>query len=185
MKRVALWIVVAGLFVPGAVWAQASSGGRSLSMAEEDPLSVATGIGFTASPDAFLWGFEVDYRLAEGFSVGGTLQLGLEDDFTIVSPTGHLRYTFDMSGGSPSGLSRVRPFIQTGLGFTFIDLDNTPPGVDDDAAGFMLNFGFGTEFVLTDALSVGSKMLFNFMPDDVLNENFYYSWEIATIRFRF
>ena len=49
----------------------------------------------------------------------------------------------------------------------------------------MLNFGFGTELVLTDAISVGSKMLFNFMPDDVLNENFYYSWEIATVRYRF
>ena len=184
MKRVALWIVVAGLFVPGVVWAQASSGGRTLSMAEEDPLSVATGIGFTASPDTFLMGFEVDYRLAQGFSVGGTLQLGLDDDHTIVSPTGHLRYTFDLSGGG-SDVARVRPFIQGGLGFTFIDLDNTPPGVDDDETGFMLNFGFGTELVLTDAISVGSKMLFNFMPDDVLNENFYYSWEIATVRYRF
>ena len=127
---------------------------------------------------------EVDYRLAQGFSVGGTLQLGLDDDHTIVSPTGHLRYTFDLSGGG-SDVARVRPFIQGGLGFTFIDLDNTPPGVDDDETGFMLNFGFGTELVLTDTISVGSKMLFNFMPDDVMNENFYYSWEIATVRYRF
>jgi hypothetical protein len=184
MKRVALWIVVAGLFVPGVVWAQASSGGRTLSMEEEDPLSVAMGMGFTASPEAFLLGFEVDYRLAEGFSVGGTLQLGIEDDFTIVSPTGHLRYTFDLSGGG-SDISRVRPFIQTGLGLTVIHINDTPPGVDDDDTGFMMNFGFGTELVLTDAVSVGSKMLFNFMPDDVFNESFYYSWEIATIRVRF
>ena len=182
-------VCLVGLLAAGAALAQ-SPRSTVTPVAEEGRISVASGIGFVsgiAAPgddSAFLLDFEVDYRVAGGSSVGGLLQLGLENDFTIVSPVGYGRYTFDLGAMGASEMARIRPFVQAGLGFTYIDLDLPFPG-DDDDLGFMLNFGFGVDVVLTDQLALGSKMLFNIMPDDVFNENFYYSWEIIGVRFRF
>ena len=80
--------------------------------------------------------------------------------------------------------------MQGGLGFTYIDIDvpgNLPPGVnvDDDDIGLLMSVGFGADYRITDSISLGSRMLFNVLPDDVLGENFYFSWQVAAIRFRF
>ena len=48
-----------------------------------------------------------------------------------------------------------------------------------------LNFGFGADYRLTESLSVGSKMLFNVMPTNVFGESFYFSWEVAGLRYHF
>ena len=184
MKRIAPALILAltflliGLLASSPAFAQASG---TRSMSEEGRFSIAMGMGFTAAPDSpetFLLDFEGDYRLAQGFSLGGQIQIGLEDDYTLVSPAGYLRYTFD--------LDAVRPYAMAGFGFTYVDLD-LPAGspIDDDDVGFMLNFGIGTDVVLTDRISLTSKMLFNFMPDDIFGEDFYYSWEILGVRFRF
>ena len=110
------------------------------------------------------------------------LHLGLDDDFTIVSPAAYMRYSFDLSGLGVDS-SRLTPFVQGGLGFTHIEVD-LPVG-DDDDIGFLLSLGFGAEYLLTDRLSLGSKMLFNILPGEVFDEDFYYSWEIAALRYRF
>jgi opacity protein-like surface antigen len=178
MRRFRLILVLALVLAPAVALAQAS---------EERRWSVETGLGFMADPDAFLMGFEGDYRLTHGFSLGAEVQLGIDDDFTVVSPTARARYSFDLRRmTSDEALYRLRPFVQSGVGFTYITVDAPNiPGVDDDDIGFLCNFGFGAEYLLDSSWSVGSKMLFNVLPGEVFGESFYYSWEVASLRYRF
>ncbi len=175
-----LGVILAGMLAATSAAAQSRS---ARGPAEDRRLSVQAGLGFTADPDAFLLEFEGDYRLGQGLSVGALLQLGLDDDFTLVSPAGYLRYSFDLSHLG-SELGRVTPYVQAGLGLTHIEIDGPVVG-DDDDTGFLMNFGFGVEAPLTDSVSLGSKMLFNFLPDEVFGESFYFSWQVAGIRVRF
>lgn len=152
---------------------------------EARPWSLQGGLGFMVDPDAFLLGLEADYRIGNGFSLGPSIELGIDDDFTVVSPTAYLRYSFDMSGISES-LRPLRPFVQGGAGLTWIHLDRPhSSNADENDAGFLANTGFGFDYGLTRHLALGSRMLFNFMPVNVFGENFYYSWQVATLRFRF
>ncbi len=184
MKSSLLIILLISL-VPGIALAQSSAAETQPDAG--GPFSVQAGLGFTADPDAFLLNFEGDYRLGDALSAGAMLHLGLDGDFTIVSPAAYVRYSFDLSEMN-TGLRDLTPFVQGGLGFTYIDIDLpsfAPPGIDDDDIGFMFNFGFGAEYAFTDQISVSSKMLFNILPTEVFNDNFYYSWEIAAFRYRF
>ncbi len=178
MRRLGLLVSLALVFCTVTADAEAS---------EDRRWSLSTGLGFTASPEAFLLGFEGDYRVWRGLSLGAELQLGLDDDYTIVSPTARARYTFDLRRVTRSEfVQRLRPYLQSGLGFTYIEVDVPDlPGIDDDDTGFMFNFGFGAEYPITRSLSLNSKMLFNVLPGDVFGEGFYYSWEVAGLRWRF
>ena len=154
---------------------------------EDRRWSIQSGLGFTAGPDAFLMAYEAGYRMTDHISVGAALQLGLDDDFTVVSPTGFVRYSFDLNSmGAAQTFDRLTPFVQGGLGLTYIKVD-LPSGVpvDDDDIGFLMNFGFGAEYSLSESMSLGSRMMFNVLPTDVFGDNFYYSWEVATLRYRF
>src|SRR5262245_57914845 len=93
----------------------------SAQTAARDPgFSVEGGVGFTADPDSFLLDFEGAYDFGNGFAVGPALQLGLDDHFVLVSPTIFGRYGFDLSGVSQPQLQRLTPYVQSGMGFTYI-----------------------------------------------------------------
>jgi opacity protein-like surface antigen len=159
-------------------------GGQDSQRGSDGPFSLRTGLGFSIDPDTFLMGFEGDYRIiTEGFSVGTQVQLGLDDDLTLVSPVFYGRYTVDL-GEFNRSLDRVAPYLQGGLGFTWWEIDRRFGGDDDDTE-FLLNFGFGVEYRLTEHVSAGTHMLFNLIPDKIYGERFYYSWEVATLRYRF
>jgi hypothetical protein len=153
---------------------------------EAGPFSIRAGLGFMASPTAFLLGFEGDYMVADQVSLGGLVELGLDDDRIIVSPVAYGRYWFDL-GQYEAELEPLVPYLQAGLGFTWWDIDR--PRDDDDTA-FLINFGFGAEYRFDPHLSLGSQMLFNFIPTEIhdgepYDDNFYYSWEVLTLRYRF
>jgi opacity protein-like surface antigen len=185
MKRAFPVLVVLLL---GATQAMAQSASDVSAVgAEGRRWSLQSGLGFTAGPDTFLMGFEADYRMSDNFSVGASLQLGLDDVVTLVSPTGYVRYSFDLEQmGSGETWGRLTPFVQGGLGLTYIDLD-IPSFllIDDDDIGFLMNFGFGAEYSLSNSMSLGSRMLFNVIPTKVFGDTFYFSWEVATLRYRF
>lgn len=173
MRALAL---VAILCFAAPAWAEPEGGvGR--------PFSVQTGLGFMADPEAFLLGIEGDFHLNRNVSLGSTVQFGLDDRFTVISPTLHARYWFELPAQDEM-LQRFRPYLQLGTGFTYIDVDGWR-GADDDDIGFLVNGGFGADFRLTHSLSLGTKMLFNGMPGDVFGESFYFSWEVAALRLRF
>jgi hypothetical protein len=154
--------------------------------AEGSALSLETGIGFTSSPDTFLLTVEMPIRIAPAVDLGPLLQLGVSDRRTIVAPTLNARYSFDLTRWVTSSreiFERLRPIAHGGLGFAYMHQDGRP-GSDDDT-GFLINFGFGAEYDVADRISVGSRMTFNLLPGDVLGENFFFSWQVATAHFRF
>ena len=138
------------------------------------------GVGFTIDPDTFLMAGEVGMFLTGNFSLGPLLQLGVSDQNVIIAPTLNAQWMFDLPERK---LAHVKPFVQGGLGLAYVKEDDRR-GEDDDV-GFLMNFGFGAEFYLTDRGSVGSNVLFNFMPDKVLDENFFFSWQLVTFRYMF
>lgn len=149
------------------------------------PLSLEAGIGFTADPDAFLIALAIPWEINNAISVGPLLQLGLDDDYTIVAPTVNARYSFDFSTSDHAELRRVRPHLEFGAGFAYAVLDGAPSFVDDDDIAFMMNFGLGAEYRLTRSWSLGSRMRFNVIPGDLFGESLIYSWEVAGFRYRF
>ena len=176
MDRVAIVFLVF-LLAPG--FAAASGEGP------RTPISIEAGFGFTADPDSFLLGFALPWSVTDEISVGPLLQLGLDDDYTIIAPTLNARYAFDLSTADHIEVQRLRPHIEMGFGFAYATLDDVPSFVDDDDIDFMMNFGIGAEYRIARSWSLGSRMRFNIIPGDLFRENFIYSWEVAGLRYQF
>lgn len=146
--------------------------------------SAHAGVGFTLSPTAALFAGGVEYEALPRLGIGPLLQVAFDDDITIVAPTAHARYRFDLSDLDNEVLRNVEPFVQGGLGFAFVEKDR--PGNDPDDTEFLLNGGFGVEYRIDDTFSVGNSILFNGMPaDDAVGEDFFVSWQFLTARMRF
>ncbi len=159
----------------------AAAQGR-LAPVTDRPFSLQGGVGFTLDPGGFLIGLEGAYQLNEDWSIGPRLKIAFDDDLAIVAGTANLRYSIDLEDFTGS-VSDFTPFVQVGLGGSYIEKDDRP-GSDDDS-GLLVTFGGGVEARLTDELSLMSTMEFNIHPDDVLNENVFFSWEVAALRVRF
>ena len=143
--------------------------------------SFRAGIGFIDDPSAFLLNFEAPYAFDRRVSVGPMIQVGLDSDNTIIAPTVNLTVTIpDLPG---EAWDRVKPYGLIGIGFAYIEDDNRRN--DDSSAGFLINFGIGLEYELSDHLFVGSQMMFNFLPETTLGQNFFYSWQIGGLRLAF
>ena len=160
----------------------AGSGGIAASgYAPSSGWSLKAGIGFTVDPDQFLMNFEVPYHFDQYVSVGPMIQVGLADHRSTVAPTANLTLTIpDLPGNS---LDRFRPNLFAGIGFAVIE--NKDRGGDNQSAGFLVNAGFGIDYVVSERLSIGSRMIFNFLPERTLDEKFFYSWELGGIRVSF
>jgi hypothetical protein len=140
--------------------------------------SARAGLGFTIDPDTVLLNFEVPYSFDRWVSAGPMLQLGLSKDETIVAPTANAILTIpDLPG---EGFDRIHPYALIGMGFAVLeDKDRNKNKV---AAGFLINFGFGLEYQVSESLYVGSQMMFNFLPKETLDERFFYSWQVGGMR---
>jgi hypothetical protein len=138
------------------------------------------GMGFTDGPDTFLLGGEADFYLSDRLAVGPMLQLGLDDNTSIVAPSCHIKYLFPLDRpGSPEFV----PFVQGGAGFAYLQKDNRPG--DDDGFGFLLQVGGGVELRLNEHITLASTALFNLLPAEVLDEHVYFSWQVVQFGFRF
>jgi hypothetical protein len=143
--------------------------------------SLGVGIGFIDDPTAFLLNFEAPYAFDRWVSVGPMVQVGLDDNNTIVAPTLNVTATIpDLPGES---FDRVHPFGFVGLGFAYLEDDNRQN--NDSSAGFLINCGFGVEYQVSESFYLGSKMIFNFLPEETLDEKFFYSWQIGGARIAF
>ncbi len=173
--RAPSWVVVVGIALAASVPATAEPG-------TFESVGVRGGIGFTDGPDSFLAAFDIEGLLTQQFAVGLGLQLGVDDDFIIVSPTLFGRYRFDISQIEIRYFDRIRPFAQLGLGITHIDVDRR--GRDVDGTDFMLNFGGGFDFIVNEHVEIGTRMLIDVIPAEVLNQRIYFSWELISVRYR-
>ena len=137
------------------------------------------GIGFTASPTTFEIGVAAFYGINSHFSIGPVVQFGVSDRNTIIAPTANLRYSFNLPGAKSEFARRFEPFLEGGLGFAWVD----KPSVDE--IGFLMAPGFGMEYTINRNVSLVSRMLFNILPAETAGENFFYSWQILSVQYRF
>jgi hypothetical protein len=143
--------------------------------------SLRAGIGFTADPTLFLMNFEVPYSFDQYISVGPMMQVGIKKDRLIVAPTANLTIKVpDLPGND---FDRFQPLFFAGMGFAVIENDDRRG--DNRSAGFLINAGFGLDYHVTQRLSVGSRMIFNFLPERTLEEKFFYAWEMGGVKFAF
>ncbi len=143
--------------------------------------SFRTSIGFTASPGGFLMTAAFPYAATRHISIVPLLQLSVADDLVILAPTANFQYAFDIPT-SNEHLRKLRPFLQAGLGFAFIHKNRRR---NDDEVGFLMNPGFGVEYAVSENVAVGSNMLFNILPVSTSGENFFFSCQVASVRFLF
>ncbi|MEM9174422.1 MAG: hypothetical protein AAGC67_04250 [Myxococcota bacterium] len=156
-------------------------GGRTTAGPPTTPWSLRAGVGFTADPDNFLMNFELPYRFDPYVAAGPMLQVGLGDDRYLVAPTANLTITgANLFEGE---MARFEPNLFAGIGFAVIE--NSERGGANRGAGFLVNAGVGLDYILSDRLTIGSRMIFNFLPGGTLDETFFYSWEIAGVRLNF
>ncbi|MFP6656473.1 MAG: outer membrane beta-barrel protein, partial [Myxococcota bacterium] len=143
--------------------------------------SFRTGIGFIDDPNALQLNFEAPYALDEWISIGPMLQIGIDDNNTIVAPTMNFTVTIpDLPG---EDFDYLKPFALAGMGLAYIEDDNRQN--DNSSVGFLINFGVGVEIKISEKLFIGSQMMFNFLPETTLGENFFYSWQVGGIRIAF
>jgi hypothetical protein len=180
----ALFALVAA-FIPTSVMAQSRTAGRPGGPPPEGVFSIQGGLGFTADPDTFLLEAEGNYSFGRGVSFGPAMQLGLSDNRVLLSPMVYARYGFDLRRTDLGELRRLTPYVQAGPGLTYIDHDGRGRGRDRDDVGFLVSFGFGADYPISEHLDLGTRVLFNILPSDVLGENFYFSWQLAALRYRF
>ncbi len=157
--------------------AQGGPGARDLPLG----WSARIGIGFIDDPNAFLLNLEAPYVFDQWVSAGPMFQIGLDNNNTIVAPTMNVTVTIPHLPGEK--LDRIHPFGFVGMGFAYIEDDNRRN--DNSSAGFLINFGFGVEYQISDNVLLGSQMMFNFLPEEVLDERFFYAWQIGGVRISF
>jgi len=138
------------------------------------------GLGQTFGPSTFLLsatgGKFVDPHLA----IGPTLQLGIDDDKTIFAPTFGARRIFELDSAD---LRKLEPYVEGGVGFAYLE-DDRRGGADDDF-GVLLTLGFGANFELQHNVALGTGILVNLMPGEVLDERLFVSWRILQLNFAF
>ncbi|MFO0982886.1 MAG: hypothetical protein U1E76_14340 [Planctomycetota bacterium] len=140
------------------------------------PVSFEGGLGFTADPDTFLLALEGLFWVQPHVGVGPLVQLGVSDRRTLVAPSVNVRGVIDLE---QQGLERVKPYVEGGVGFTYLHEDHRRG--DDDDLGLLLDVGGGLNFQVNQHLDVGTGVLFNFMPVEVLDERFFFSWRIVSL----
>jgi len=140
--------------------------------------SARSGIGFTGDPTTFLLALGADYFVTEDVSVGPLLQFGIDDDPFIFAPTLNVQWTLDLAD-----IDNLKPYLQGGLGIAYFQ-DGDRNG-DEDETGFLFNTGAGLDWYFDDRMAVGTSLLFNVLPDEVLDEEFFFSWQVLTLRFLF
>jgi opacity protein-like surface antigen len=146
-------------------------------------VSVRGAVGITSDPSMFALGLGFPIEINRRVAFTPMIQAAFDDDHTIIAPTVNLEYHLDLSDGSSDLLRRLHPFVQGGIGFAYIHKEQ--PGNDPDEVGFLLAPGLGLEYELTDNLLIGSNVLFNILPSEVSDENFFLTWQFATLRVRF
>lgn len=200
-------ILVALILATVPLLAQAQT---SKSPGAEHKWSVGTGIGFVSSvgsgsnsQSGFLWQLDGQYRLTDAFSAGLFLQVapisgvnfgtfGTQGGGTLVSFAGDARYHFDLSSQSNDVVRKLTPYAGLGMGFTHFGF--TQPFLQDQTA-FLFSMIFGIEYDLNEHIALTSDMRFNILGGTsaipvtafytIPQDHFYYSWQVAGIRYRF
>ncbi len=164
-------------------WSDSGSGATYVDASPATEWYLRAGLGFTLDPDEFLLNFELAHRFDQYVSLGPMFQVGLADNRSILAPTLNLTLTVpDMPGDA---FDRFHPFLFAGVGLAVLENEDRGGRPDTRQTGFLVNTGFGVDYELDEQFSIGSRMIFNFLPGRTLNEDWFYSWEILGFKMAF
>ncbi|HZN38728.1 MAG TPA: hypothetical protein VFD82_07985 [Planctomycetota bacterium] len=138
---------------------------------------LAAGFGFTTSPSSFMLASTLDFPLDTNVTAGPSVQYGADDDISIVSITGQLKYFLPLT---ELWTLSIRPYVTGGIGVATIDKENR--GSD---SGMLVNIGAGVRYLTGENYRIGSEVRLNIMPDDVAGEPTYMSFDLLQITFEF
>jgi hypothetical protein len=144
--------------------------------------TVSIGLGYTDDPDTVLLAAAIDFPVGENWTAGPALQVGVDDHRTLLAPVFQAKRFFPVKSAD-AAIERLLPYVQGGAGIVYLDDDRVPDG--DDDVGLLLQVGGGLRYRMTDTLSLGTQMQFNFVPADVHDERFYFAWEVVQFVFAF
>jgi hypothetical protein len=147
--------------------------------------SVGAGIGFFAEDnfDGFLLNFDGRYHFDEHLSAGVDFQFGFDDDFLLFSLPLYGRYDFGKFEIDTPILKDMNVFTKLGMGFTYAEFDHRL--IDTDDTGFLFVIGGGLAYSVNEHISFESRMQFNITTNDLFEDDFYFSWEVLSARYRF
>lgn len=143
--------------------------------------SVPVGIGFTRDPDLAVLGVAFDSQLNSYMSLGPQIQFGANDDRFLFSGTFQIK-SYLNTVGPQAEPSRLQPFLQGGIGWSWLDDDRAGHGDDNS---FLLNGGAGLWYRLNPRYSLGTGLMLNFVPGKLDDERFYVTWEVLQLVFHF
>lgn len=146
-----------------------------------EPRQLFIGIGFTDGPDTFLLGGEADFPVNQRLSIGPMLQLGFDDNTTLIAPSFQAKYRIPLEYGS--GPSAFTPFVQGGIGAAY--LDKSDMSGDHSGVGLLVHIGGGVEMQLDKDLVLATNLQADLLPVHVAGEGFMWSWQILQLGFRF
>ena len=155
------------------------------SAVDSSRFSVQAGLGFFAEDnfDGFMLNLEGNYHIDESWSAGVDLQFGFDSDFLLFSMPFYGRYDFGNLPVDQPFFSKLHPFAKLGLGFTYAEIDTRFFDVDD--TGFLFLMGGGMAYEINDNLSAETTMQFNITDNAFFVDDFYFSWEMISLRYRF
>jgi opacity protein-like surface antigen len=104
--------------------------------------------------------------------------MGITGDLMQLGLTAQAKYTFDLPE-----IPQLKPHVQAGLGFIYADLDKGSGGSVNDTS-YLIPFGVGAEYKLTDSISLDGTVLFNITDLDVRDEDFFMTWFLG-LKFAF
>ena len=103
--------------------------------------------------------------------------------FLLLSMPFYSRYDFGNLVADEPLFSKMHPFAKLGIGFTYAEIDIGFFEIDD--TGFLFVIGGGMAYEINDHLSAETTMQFNITTNDFFVDNYYFSWEIISLRYRF
>lgn len=128
------------------------------------------GIGFTAGPTTTMLAAGLDIPVEGRVTAGPSLQFGFDDDWSIVTLTGQVKYFLPMSGESRP---TVMPYVCAGVGLAHLDRDR---GGDD--LGLALSGGAGLRYLTGEQYRLGSEARLYLLPDDLAGEHSFWTFEL-------
>ena len=152
-------------------------------------MALETGLGFTSGPSTALVTMAIPVEMTRSLAVGPMLQLGFgKDERVIVAPTLDTRFSmglgtvFGEDPDDPGAWDNFELMAHGGIGFAYLEKERRG---DDDDTGFLFNFGAGIDYLAGDRITLGTRMTFNIMPTGVLDEDFFFAWQVLHMRIRF
>jgi hypothetical protein len=140
-----------------------------------DTTTLPLGVGFTTGPTSLLLGASLDFPVDKMITFGPALQYGSDNNVTLTTVTGQLKYFLPMDSGGAKQ-AKFLPYMTAGIGVASVDKD----GRSGDQ-GAVLNIGAGLRMLTGEHYKIGTEGRLNYMPDDLGGENAFFSFELVQL----